>query len=89
MAAVTTVAIALNDSVDSFPPAQVMVLMKIGAENPQGGVHTFQNSGIPRLDRQCGNVRDDLRSSLKNNEKNADGATDSFEGQAVVEEGSE
>lgn len=48
---------------------------------------TFENGCVARLDGQTGNVGNDFRASLKDDEKNANGAGYSLEDEIVVQLG--
>lgn len=77
--------IATNDSVDSFPP------FHLSAEKGAAGksAHTFENCGVPRLDRQSSDVGNDLGASLEDDQQNSYGATDFFQCKAIVKKGPE
>ncbi|CRK28412.1 hypothetical protein BN1708_004638 [Verticillium longisporum] len=61
----------------------------VGHTGPRRLLAALEDGGVAGLDGEGGNVGDDLGPGLENDEKDANGAGDAVEGQAVVEAGAQ
>jgi len=77
-----TVAMVVNDSVDSLPPVHAVSLYEF---NEVSSVHTFQNGSVCRFDSQRGNVGNNLRTSFEDDQEHTNRTRLALQNKTIIQ----